>query len=471
MICPGPAERDVRPFPRSHALLALLAAIALLAALFVAHSRLAAVPAEVTVPLGPQTLGSAVRARPVWLAARTPIVNYGRVDERLTRLMEDPAMVGLAVAIVEDGRISYARGFGETVNGSREPVTIETVFRWASLSKGVAATMVSLLAQEGKLSLDEPVARHAPSLLLPNLNQNRATVADLLAHRLGIGRNSEDPKLEDGENPARLRMSLASLPPGCPPGTCHSYQNVAFDAASEIVARVTGASYDEALRRRLFEPLGMRTASATRTGLISAPNWARPHVGQGREVEVLEPYYRVPAAGGMNSSILDLAVWMEAQMGLASGVIAPGLLDVIHRPRVRTPREDARNRRYLGRLVNARYALGWRTYDYAGHRMIGHRGAVSGYRSFILFDPDRRTGIVGLWNSESSRPFGLAIDLFDMLYGLPDANWMRIGVPPGAPLIASAVPSAVTAEDFARQNRVGATYETVLPLSAAGGRR
>lgn len=420
--------------------LIVIGSILLMSVVFAGSARVT-VPPELTVPLGPKTLGTAVRERPVWFSARSTAIDYALIDDRLTRLMDDPAMVGLAIAIVEDGRITYAKGFGETVEGSSDPVTLETTFRWASLSKGVAATMVAMLAEEGRLSLDEPVSRHAPSLLLPNANQQRATVADLLAHQIGIGRNSEDSKLEEGESPRALRRALGALPPGCPPGTCHSYQNVAFDAASEIVAGVTAGSYEAALRERLFEPLGMRTASVTRAGLVSAPSWARPHTGQGNRVEVLEPYYRVPAAGGMNSSILDLAVWMEAQMGLAPGVVAPGLLDVIHRPRVRTPREEARNRRYQGRIANAQYALGWRIYDYLGHRVVGHRGAVSGYRSFIMFDPDRRTGIVGLWNSQSSRPYGLAVDMFDMLYGLPDANWLRVAVGPGAPVIAGSAPT------------------------------
>lgn len=378
---------------------------------------------EISARLPPSPLGALARTDGVDASARSGRIDYRRITRRVGRMMEDPAMVGLAIAVVENGRITYARGFGEAARGSGEAVTPETVFRWASLSKGVASTMIAMLAEEGRLSLDEPVSRYSASLRLPQANQTRATVANLLAHQLGIGRNSNDPKLEDGDNPAMLRMSMALLPPGCPPGTCHSYQNVAYDAASEIVAGRSGLSYEEALHTRLFAPLGMLSATTTRAGLMRSPSWARPHVGAGREVEVLEPYYRVPAAGGMNSSILDLAVWMQAQMGLAPAVIAPGLLDVIHRPRVRTEGEDRRNRRYQGRLINAHYALGWRLYDYDGHRVVGHRGAVSGYRSFILFDPATRTGVVGLWNSESRRPFGIAIDVFDMLYDLPDADW------------------------------------------------
>ena len=92
-------------------------------------------------------------------------VDYARLDERLQRLMEEPGMVGLAVAVVEDGEIRFIKGYGETFAGGDEPVTPNTVFRWASLSKGVAGDMVALLAEEGRLSLQEPVEypRHLAS--------------------------------------------------------------------------------------------------------------------------------------------------------------------------------------------------------------------------------------------------------------------------------------------------------------------
>ena len=94
-------------------------------------------------------------------------VDYAALDSRLKRMAEKPTMVGMAVGIVEQGRITFLSGYGETVEGSGEPVTPETVFRWASVSKGVASTMVAKLAEQGKLSLDQPVASLAPSLQLP----------------------------------------------------------------------------------------------------------------------------------------------------------------------------------------------------------------------------------------------------------------------------------------------------------------
>ena len=120
-----------------------------------------------------------------------------------------------------------------------------------------------------------------------------------------------------------LRRTLVELNSICAPGQCWSYQNVAYDASSEIVAHVTGQSYAAAVKEQLFDPIGMTSASVTRDGLVSAPSWARPHSVGRKPLEVLDIYYRVPAAGGVNSSIKDLALWMVAQAGEMPDVLSP----------------------------------------------------------------------------------------------------------------------------------------------------
>lgn len=367
-------------------------------------------------------------------AAATPgAVDYARLDARLRRLMEDPAMVGLAVAVVEDGQIRFVKGYGETIAGSGDPVTTGTVFRWASLSKGVAADMVALLANERRLSLTEPAARYASSLRLPGGTEATVTVADVLAHRTGLFAHAQDSKLEDGQDPRFLRAELASLRDICPPGTCHAYQNVAYDAASEIVERVTGEPYAAAVGARLFRPLGMNRASIGRAELMSAPSWARGHVGgrSSQPIEITESYYRVPAAGGVNGSIEDLAIWMLAQMGAAPDVLPQTALGAVQAPQVSTPGETRRRRQYIERTPSSAYGLGWRVFDYAGHRVIGHHGGVRGYRSMILFDPARKAGVVALWNAATNAPNGIEYEVMDMVYRLPFRDWLRIDTPAG----------------------------------------
>lgn len=360
---------------------------------------------------------------------RATAIDYPRLDARLNRLIQERGMVGLAVGVIEDGEIRFLKGYGETVAGSGDPVTPDTVFRWASLSKGVAGDMLAKLADEKRLSLYDPIAQYSSSLRLPGGSEHRATLTDLLSHRLGLFSHANEAKLEDGGDPDMLRASLASLNPICPPGQCHAYQNVAFDAASEVVERVTGKSYERAVRERLFLPLGMTSASMTREALFESPSWARPHRGGkgSKPVEVTNPYYLVPAAGGVNGSIKDLAIWLRAQMGANPDILPETVLQDVQSPRVRTPGELRRMNKFRERLSEANYGLGWRIYDYAGHTIVGHRGGVTGYRSLILFDPELKTGVVALWNSSTNQPGGLEFEILDMLYKLPPRDWLELG--------------------------------------------
>jgi len=216
------------------------------------------------------------------------------------------------------------------------------------------------------------------------------------------------------------------LYPMCPPGTCWAYQNVAFDVAHEAVEKATGLTYDQAVRRYVFDPLGMASASTTKEGLINAPSWARPHSGR-HPIPVQDAYYRVPAAGGVNSSIVDLGIWMRAQMGGAPNLLPPDLLFELHVPRVFTPRRGLAP--YDLALKNSAYGLAFRQSDYQGHHLIWHRGAVRGSRSEIIFDPSERFGVAMLWNSTSVKPTGLPLEIFDQYYRLPFHDWVQVNKP------------------------------------------
>lgn len=360
-------------------------------------------------------------------------IDKDRLDERLNRLVQENAMVGLAVAVIEDGEITFAEGYGVT-RYSGPPVTKDTVFRWASLSKGVASTMVVNLAVNGDLSLTDSVSAFKTSLRLPLGGERTVTIEDLLSHKVGIVPNAYDTKLEDGRDPAAIRISLGKLKRICPVGDCHTYQNVAFDAVSEVVQTVRGRSYDQVVQDSLFDPLNMRDASFGLAALKASLSWAEPHrktreneLPQRRSVKTA--YYKVPAAGGVNGSILDLAQFARAQMGLETDVVSDEALTQLHTPRIYTRREQSgMSRRYGGHLRDARYALGWRVYKYGapGHRVVGHRGAVEGYRSLILFDPARKSGVVALWNSNARQPVGLQFEVMDMIYDLPQQDWLQL---------------------------------------------
>lgn len=354
-------------------------------------------------------------------------IDYRALDLQLIRLSLRPEMAGLAVAVIEDGEVSFVRTYGVVDRNTRIPVTPETLFRWASASKTVTGMLAAELSDEKLLDLDRPVSSWQTSLHLPGDAEKRVTLAQLLAHRTGLTKNAFDEKLEDGERPDVLRAGLAAAPLQCEPGTCHTYQNIAFDAASEILAEAGKTPFADAVQAKLFRPLGMKSATYGMNGLTGAQDWARPH--RNNEVRTLkEAYWRVPAAAGVNSNIVDFAKWMQAAMGGRTDVLSADVLHIAQMPRVAT------RRLYSGDLAraitDAQYGLGWRSFTYAGHRLVGHSGAVDGYRATMIFEPATKTGVVAMWNSNWGVPFRIPFAVLDSYHNRVDSNWFDLsGIP------------------------------------------
>ena len=369
-------------------------------------------------------------------------IDYRALDRQLAALSQRPEMAGLAVAVVEDGKLSFVRTYGVSDASTGAPVTAQTLFRWASVSKTATGVLAAALANDGSLDLNRPVASWGTSLRLPRGAEAHVTLDQLLAQRTGLTKNAYDEKLEEGQDPAALRASLAAAPLQCDPGTCHTYQNVAFDTASEILGKAANEPFADAVEDRFFRPLGMVSAGYGRDRLTSAKDWAKPHRGaQIRPIK--EAYWRVPAAAGVESDIVDFAKWMQAMMGKRPDVLPDPVLQLAHHPRVGT------GRLYGGTLRaatgDAGYGLGWRSFTYAGNRLEGHSGAVEGYRATMIFEPATRTGVVALWNSDWGFPFRIPFTVIDSYHKRDDAGWLDLSELP-QPTAAAVKPRPVTAD-------------------------
>ena len=346
------------------------------------------------------------------------------------QLVADQRVPGLALALVQNGRVLSARGYGITDTRVAEPVDAHTVFRLASLSKGFAGTMTGLLVSEGALRWDSKLSDYLPEFRLQDpYAAKQVTVADLLSHRVGLTHNTYDRDLESNVDYRTLTQRLAYAPMACQPGDCYAYQNIAFSLIGDVVFAATGDFYSQVVERRLFKPLGMNDASLGLEGIYASPRWARPHVrGRGGWVALTPKpsYYQLPPAAGVNASISDMAQWLIAQGGHRPDVLPAPLLATLHAPIVATPGEMRGSKWRRERVFSASYALGWRVYDYAGHQLIFHGGAVQGYRGLVALMPERDLGIAILWNSESSLPSGLLPTILDRAIGLPDQRWLDI---------------------------------------------
>ncbi len=340
-------------------------------------------------------------------------------------------VVGFATAVVGDGKVASARGFGTTDVMTGEPVGTATVFRLASLSKSFATALAAQLVDEGYLRWDDQVQSLVPAFELASPREStRITVADLLSHRTGLPYNALDTALERNNEPyPMLVYRLREQPLTCPAGDCYAYQNVAFSVIGDVAFATTGDFYSRQVSRRLFAPLGMAGASFGLDALQASPDWARPHKrGRGRWVSLTpkENYYRLMPAAGINASIDDVAQWMLAQLGHQPDVLSAGTLATLHAPRVSTPYERRLSPWRRERVRQAWYAYGWRVFDYAGHRLVFHAGAVQGYRAVVAMLPDHDIGLAVLWNCEVALPSGLVPSFLDRVLGLPARDWLEL---------------------------------------------
>jgi beta-lactamase class C len=353
-----------------------------------------------------------------------------RFEAMAQAMVADGRVPGLAMAIVKDGRIVSARGYGVTDVDRPEQVDAHTVFRLASLSKAFAGTVTGLLVSEGALRWDSHVADFMPGLQFsqPGAAQ-QLTVAEVLSQRVGLTHNAYDRDIEDGADYRSLVQRLAYAPMKCAPGQCYSYQNVAFSLIGDVVFATTGRFFSETVARRIFKPLGMDDASYGLEGIENSPRWARPHVrGRGGWVALTPKptYYRLAPAAGVNASIDDMAQWLVAQTGHRPDVLPESLLATLHAPVIDTPTELHGSSWRRERLGAAGYGIGWRVYDYAGHRVVFHGGAVQGYRASIALVPERDLGVVILWNSTSGVPSGLMPTILDSAIGLAPGDWLDL---------------------------------------------
>ncbi len=347
---------------------------------------------------------------------------------------------GLAAAVVKGDKVLLQRGVGYADAGRSLPVTTDTVFRLASLSKAFASALAALLVDDGMLSWDTHVASVLPSFELNNVSAGaKLTVRDILSQRAGLPHNTYDRLLEQDEPYQVLVDRLKEVPLACDVGDCYGYQNITFALIGDITYAVSGDFFYHQVEKRLFHPLGMETATYGKDALESSKSWARPHARRGNAwapFEIKESYYHVPPAAGVNASIKDMTQWLIAQMGNRPEILSPKLLQTLHTPVVRTPTERRASPWRSARLRDAEYALGWRIYDYAGETLVYHAGAVHGYRAVIAFLPKYDFGAVMLWNCECALPMGLMPMLMDRYLGLPEVDWAGIETTRHAPLMA-----------------------------------
>lgn len=319
-----------------------------------------------------------------------------------TRRFKQCGSVGGALAIVYKGQVVHLKGYGLRKINTKDSVDVNTVFRLASVSKGFAGTLSSILHKKQLINLDTPCIAYLPDLRLQRqINAQTVTLRNTLSHTSGLTAYSFDKSVEAGYSFNKIYKQLHVANVQCNPGQRFAYQNVMFSLIDTVARKQLQRTYAELLHDFIFEPLGMENASVTFEDFKSSDNFAYPHKGYSHGMTAIKlnnRYYQTAPAAGINASITDMSKYLQALLGFAPTIFSPEVLKDIATPLVNIP-VKTRTLREWGNLTERAYGLGWRIFTSHGHKVLYHGGFVEGYRAEIAFCPEKEIGIVFLQNS------------------------------------------------------------------------
>jgi len=351
-------------------------------------------------------------------------------DAFATDIMAEWKVPGLAIAVVQDGRIVYARGFGYRDLDKKLPVTPHTIFGIGSCSKAFTATAMGILVDEGKLEWDKPVREYLPSFKLSDdVASERVTPRDLMTHRTGLPRH-DNVWIRSPLTRQEMFDALRYLEFSRDIRQTYQYNNLMVMTAGYLVGTIAGTSWEEFARSRIMAPLGMTETDFSTDDSQKAADFSRSYTLVKGKVEEF-PFYNADAlgpAGSINSTVLDMASWILLNINkgkygekLEKQIISERRLTQIHAPQVVVP-DDLR----YPELYYPTYGLGWRMNAYRGRPLISHGGAIMGFSASVAFLPLEKIGVVILNNLEDA-PVGstLYYGVFDRLLGLEPVNWAQ----------------------------------------------
>ncbi|GAO44771.1 serine hydrolase [Flavihumibacter petaseus] len=363
-----------------------------------------------------------------------------QLDQYISQVLKTFEVPGMSIGIVKNGRVLLAKGYGVKTMGSNDPVSPRTLFCIASNTKAFTATALAILAEEGKLRWEDPVIDHLPWFRMsdPALTA-QLTVRDLLVHHSGIPAYGGDVLIFPPSSYSRRAIveKVKMLPVKYPFRTIYAYDNILYLAAGELISTVSGMPWEDFIRVRILEKAGMNNTVSKFSLISRQPDVSGAHT---RIHGVVTPINTVfdqavgdagNPAGGIASSAQDMCQWLITQ--LDSGrtpsrerILSPDATAELWKmvrpmPITRQPVAlKAAQQDFYG------YCLGFRTYNYGAHRIIGHGGKLDGFVSQIAMVPAEGLGIVVLTNQESTGAYWSVIyHLLDYFLKNPKHDWIN----------------------------------------------
>ncbi len=305
---------------------------------------------------------------------------------------------GMSIAIVQDGKVLLAKGYGLRELGKNEVVDANTLFGAMSTTKAMTAVTMAMLVDEGKVSWDDKVVKHLPDFRVADPYVTaEMRIRDLFTHSGGMG-NADflwtwTPELSAAEVVQRMQYAR----PAYPFRGGYTYQNIMYGVAGQVIERVSGMPWTRFVTERLFVPLGMKSTFATLGASNGYPNRSSSHYLIDEKISVIPEMTvdSVAAAGSVWSTANDIAKWVTFMLGdgTANGkvLLKPATFQTLTRPQVVIPAPYPTTT--LTKPHWTTYALGWFQIDYRGLMVNFHTGSLAGRTAIIGIIPDKKMGI------------------------------------------------------------------------------
>ena len=352
------------------------------------------------------------------------------LEQFIPAQMQSWKVPGLAIAVVQNGRLIYSHGFGLRDVKDNLPVTSKTIFAIGSISKSFTSLSMGMLNDEGKFDWDKPVRQYLPEFQMYDpVASERMTPRDLISHRVGMAGHdllwySSDFSREDLVRRLRFLQSDHDFRSG------YRYNNMLVMTAGYLIGRVSGESWEDFVRQRIFEPLQMNSSNFSVVDSQQSPDFAHPYRKDEHSGAVSEiPFHVMSAigpAGSINSNVDDMARYAIFQLGKGKigdrQLVSEANLNLNHSPQV--PMPGGAPSKEIGPRS---YAMGWVISSYRGHPLWWHNGGIDGFYALLSLLPDQNLGVVILTNLLDDDPVPEIVQyhIYDHVLGLDSVDWAK----------------------------------------------
>jgi CubicO group peptidase (beta-lactamase class C family) len=359
------------------------------------------------------------------------------LDATVARAMQQFRVPGVSIAIVKDGKVVVAKGFGVRKLGEPAPVDGDTLFQIASNSKAFTTAALAMLIDEGKLSWDDPVSKYLPAFRMYDpYASNEVLIRDLVSHRAGLGLGAGDLMIYPATDLSREEIvsRIRYIKPATSMRSRYAYNNLMFIVAGRVIETISGKSWEEFVAERILMPLAMTKTVTSVRALRASSDAATPHAPEGDRMVPIryDVWENAAPAGGLASSANDMAKWLIAQLAHGKYDGDKRLFSEKQSREMWSAQIPVRIPPAEGPLAAlaphfSQYALGWRTRDYRGHQLVGHSGGLTGTVSLVTLVPDLNLGIVVLTNQQAtSLTNSITWQIVDHYLGGATTDWIDL---------------------------------------------